>query len=537
MSMKAVLYARVSTDDQADKGYSIPSQLEAERQYAAREGMEVVAEFQDDYSGATPIEFRPEGQKAYAMLKSGAADAIIAYTIDRFVRPPEDGDEWEMPILIRGLAKLGKEIHTCDIGKLKTDFVSLLLVVIGAKSAGEERRKIMERSMRGKREKAKAGRVVGGRGPYGYRHVRDSRGLIFGLQIEPDEARIVQQVYAWYVDGDEEGKLLSAHAIARQLSEMHVPTPGNGQGGFNHPSGRTKWHPTAVVEILSNERYAGVWWYGARMSNRYQRRPREEQIPVAIPPIIARELWQAAQARREMMRRARNPRHTSLLRELIHCGCSAPMRGDSGNPRRHHRYYVCIRARRHQMTDGAPPCRERMVRADALEADVWDEVAELFSDLSRMAKELSQAQNLSTARLEPVRARLAITDGLVRAVEAEADKLVRARREPEATPAERAELERGEQAANARLDALYEQRGQLVRELGSGAVIPAEEQALAEFTRDARSGIEHADEATRRRMLKALRVAVTVAERRYTIRCVIGEAQGVVRDPRGTTAY
>jgi hypothetical protein len=50
------------------------------------------------------------------MLRSGAADVLIAYRIDRIVRPPEDGDEWDMPILIRGLAKLGKEIHTLDRG-------------------------------------------------------------------------------------------------------------------------------------------------------------------------------------------------------------------------------------------------------------------------------------------------------------------------------------------------------------------------------------------------------------------------------------
>lgn len=105
MSKRAILYARVSTTDQKDKGYSIPSQFDAMRKYATREGLEIVAEFQDDYSGATPIEYRPEGSKAYKMLKDGGADMIIAYTIDRFVRPAEDGDEWQLPILLQGLAK------------------------------------------------------------------------------------------------------------------------------------------------------------------------------------------------------------------------------------------------------------------------------------------------------------------------------------------------------------------------------------------------------------------------------------------------
>jgi len=52
---RAILYARVSTDEQKDKGYSLPSQFEAMRKYASAQGFEIVAEHQDDYSGATPI--------------------------------------------------------------------------------------------------------------------------------------------------------------------------------------------------------------------------------------------------------------------------------------------------------------------------------------------------------------------------------------------------------------------------------------------------------------------------------------------------
>ena len=39
---RAVLYARVSTQEQADKGYSLAQQIEALRAYAAREGYEVL---------------------------------------------------------------------------------------------------------------------------------------------------------------------------------------------------------------------------------------------------------------------------------------------------------------------------------------------------------------------------------------------------------------------------------------------------------------------------------------------------------------
>ena len=39
---RAILYARVSTDEQVRNGYSLEQQMEALREYAAREGYEVL---------------------------------------------------------------------------------------------------------------------------------------------------------------------------------------------------------------------------------------------------------------------------------------------------------------------------------------------------------------------------------------------------------------------------------------------------------------------------------------------------------------
>src|SRR5512139_2920234 len=142
MTKRAVLYCRVSTDEQARSGTSLDKQEEACRKYATSHGFEIVGQpFKDDYTGTVPIEQRPEGRKAYTMLTEGQADALIVFSIDRLVRPPEDGDEWDIPILIRGLARVGKEIHAVEMGKIENTFVGLLLAVVGAKTAGDERRK------------------------------------------------------------------------------------------------------------------------------------------------------------------------------------------------------------------------------------------------------------------------------------------------------------------------------------------------------------------------------------------------------------
>ncbi len=200
--LRAILYARVSTDEQADKGYSLPSQLEACRRYAEQHGFTVVAEFQDDCTGAIPIAERPEGKKAHALLIHGQADVLVAYTIDRLVRPPEEGDEVLLLSLVHSLNKTGKQIHTADRGQLKMDFVSLMTVMLEANRVGEERRKVVERTARGRNVKAQIGRVVGSnRPPYGYRFIRDQNNKVVGLEVFEGEAKVVRLIFQWYLDG------------------------------------------------------------------------------------------------------------------------------------------------------------------------------------------------------------------------------------------------------------------------------------------------------------------------------------------------
>ena len=56
---RAILYARVSTDEQARSGYSLSQQIEALRAYAAREGYEVLEEVQETPGRAAPASRGP----------------------------------------------------------------------------------------------------------------------------------------------------------------------------------------------------------------------------------------------------------------------------------------------------------------------------------------------------------------------------------------------------------------------------------------------------------------------------------------------
>lgn len=83
---KVIIYTRVSTDEQAEKGTSLLDQVERLRKYCESNGYEIVAHFQDDHSAK---DFnRPEFQKMLALIKSKTlkADLFLTVRFDRFSR-------------------------------------------------------------------------------------------------------------------------------------------------------------------------------------------------------------------------------------------------------------------------------------------------------------------------------------------------------------------------------------------------------------------------------------------------------------------
>jgi DNA invertase Pin-like site-specific DNA recombinase len=74
---RAILYARVSTDEQARSGYSLAQQLEALREYAAREGYEVLEEVQDAGQSAASLE-RPGMDHVRDLVAAGGVSVVLA---------------------------------------------------------------------------------------------------------------------------------------------------------------------------------------------------------------------------------------------------------------------------------------------------------------------------------------------------------------------------------------------------------------------------------------------------------------------------
>ena len=84
--MRAVLYARVSTEEQGNKGYSLRQQLEALRSYCQENGIEVVAEYEDRASGGSLD--RRGLDTLRDVVAGGGIDLVLAQDRDRISREP-----------------------------------------------------------------------------------------------------------------------------------------------------------------------------------------------------------------------------------------------------------------------------------------------------------------------------------------------------------------------------------------------------------------------------------------------------------------
>src|SRR5215213_11026523 len=84
---RAILYARVSTDEQARSGYSLAQQLGALREYAACEGYAVLEEVSDPGQSGASLE-RPGMDRVRDLVAAGDVSVVLAQDRDRFVREP-----------------------------------------------------------------------------------------------------------------------------------------------------------------------------------------------------------------------------------------------------------------------------------------------------------------------------------------------------------------------------------------------------------------------------------------------------------------
>ncbi len=400
---KAAIYARVSTAEQAEKGYSLDTQLAECRRRAGEIGAREIEEFVDDgYSGEF-IE-RPALDRLRARLSGREFACVIVYDPDRLAR-----NLAHQLIVTEELEKAGAELIFVSVSFEQSAEGKLFYSIRGA-IADYEKEKIKERSLRGKRGKAAKGKIIADAKPFGYTFDRQAS----NYTVNEPEAEVVRRMYNWLVTDK-----VGTATICKRLNEQGVPSPRL----------KKPWVVSAVYRLLTNPLYKGThvamrYKYQKVGQNRRVRtlRPEAEWIEVPVPAIVDAATWRAAQQQLKdnKSQAKRNLKHEQLLSGLVYCGkCGRKMMiayaGQAAAPKS---YYVCVSQRSNTYRySGQARCDARRVPTEALDNAVFDHLCQLSANPKQIKQHLlashyaaagSQGQNLSAAleRLTDNEARL-----------------------------------------------------------------------------------------------------------------------------------
>ncbi len=367
--MIAGIYVRTSTIRQGKEGTSLQTQEEQARQKAIELGYQVYDAYiwRDMESGAYMD--RTGLNLMLQAVRNRKVDMVIAYAHDRLSRDPLDLLNIQRVFIdacvslefIRGRSDTSSE------GQFMTYFLG--------SAAQKERLQLIERTMRGKEQAARNGRMpaTGGVGLYGYDYDPTLRQRV----INEAEAGVVRMMFQWALEG------ISTYRIACMLNEKKVPSK----------TGKL-WSQRRVKLTLQNLAYTGVQYYGRFRHRQVKggrrevtKKPDSEAILVEdfTPQLITPGFFEAVQERlatRPGTWEGKGPRY--VMTGFTKCGkCGSPVVGNmlAGGSR----YYRCISTR--PRAERPATCDARNIRGDRLEGAVW----EMVSDAIRHPEILSRA--------------------------------------------------------------------------------------------------------------------------------------------------
>lgn len=363
---RAIVYSRVSTDAQKRDGTSLDTQERACIERAQAQGFQVAATIRDSASGSN-LE-RLGMDRLRRMVRGGEADVVITYAVDRLSRNMN-----QIGVLFDEAQRHGVRIETVT-EPFEDSAIGTFIVQARALTAAVEREKIAERTMRGKAERARGGRLPQGtgRGTYGY-HLVPGTGR---RTPNEEQAPFVVRIFEAFVEG------MSTLGIANMLNDENVPT-------F---TGK-KWAPATLHHLLRNESYAGRAVYrrtkartvidphSGEKHRKVELRPEADWIAVdgSTPALVSETLFNAAKSLLDDPERRKRgrPKRRYALSGRVRCRrCGAASTGQTmvrGNYE--YRYYRC---RRSFAGSRADRCDARHVRADVLERLVREEAAKVL---------------------------------------------------------------------------------------------------------------------------------------------------------------
>jgi site-specific DNA recombinase len=349
--MKAALYARVSSEKQ-DVDLSISAQLKALREYAPRNGYEVIQEYVDEAeSGKTSARPKFKEMIFAARRNPRPFDAILVWKYSRFARNREDSIVFKTMLRKNGVKviSINEPFEDTPTGKLMEAMVESLDEFYSAN--------LSEEVTRGMRESASRGFYVCSSAPYGYSRIKVSDGnkQRIKLEPEPNQSKVVERIF----DGVLQGK--GSVEIAKELNKDGIASPRGKQ-----------WAKTTINHMLTNKVYTGtlIW------SQTSGKNLAPIKVENAWPAIVDQEKFNRVQEMfKQRAPKITHPRRVDskyLLSGIAKCGhCGKAMVGQDAKSGKFS-YYVCGTLSH----KGAGSCSARYLNSQQFERAVVDKIKE-----------------------------------------------------------------------------------------------------------------------------------------------------------------
>lgn len=322
MSMRIAGYIRVSTEEQAEKGFSLDEQRDRLSSYCKAMGWPAPTIYEDDGYSAKDLR-RPELARLLSDVKTEKYTLIITTKLDRLSRRLFD--------ILSVIDYLEK--HNCSYVSASEAFDTttpagrMTLQMLGM-VAEFERERISERVRDNMRSIARKGEKIISRPCFGYEVKNGS------LEINLEESLAVHQMARWALEGR------GAWEIAKRLNERGITTKDGNQ-----------WQDRVVRELLKRETLVGDFVYNRtyRKGTRILTRPEEEWIRIENhhEPILDRDTFDAIQkifqSRKQSASRYVDETNYLLTGLLVctHCGGKMVGRKDSKHGKNIYFRYVC----------------------------------------------------------------------------------------------------------------------------------------------------------------------------------------------------
>ncbi|HCO79982.1 MAG TPA: resolvase [Bacillus sp. (in: Bacteria)] len=365
-SLNAVIYARVSTEEQATEGYSIKAQKDLLSHYAEKNKLTIIEDYIDEGKSGKSIAGRPQMIRLLDDAKQGKFEAVIVYKLDRLARKTRDSLE-----IVETLGNHGVQLISLSENIDTTTPHGKMFYTVLSSLAEMERDQIVGRVKMGMTQRAKEGKWNGGQ-CFGY-DVKDKK-----LVINEDEAKIVKEIFDYADQGFGYKKMVGI------LNRKGYTTKR-----------RHEFSIGTLKGILDNPVYTGKIRFNQYENWAEKRRSRKNKEAIIVDgehePIISIDLWERVQQKRSTRSfKAVQSDKPFILTKLLRCPqCGAGMVAGNVTARnKKYRYYKCGTFH----NKGASVCSSNSINADVAEKQVLDEFKRIVTE-SQFLQRLTQKMN------------------------------------------------------------------------------------------------------------------------------------------------